>query len=64
MNDEDRISDSRDETVEPDDNGNSPLGWLLPLVLLGLILTLGYLFCSKPPTATKKLYANQFSEYV
>jgi len=30
-------------------NINSPFGWILPLVLLGLLLTLGYWFCSKSP---------------
>jgi uncharacterized protein YidB (DUF937 family) len=34
------------------DNNNSPLGWLLPLLLLGLLLVLGYLFCSKPQTTS------------
>jgi len=32
-----------------DDKNNSPLGWLLPLLLLGLLIILGYMFCSKPP---------------
>jgi uncharacterized protein YidB (DUF937 family) len=27
----------------------SPLQWLLPLLLLGLLLVIGYLSCSKPP---------------
>lgn len=29
---------------------NSPFAWLLPLLLLGLLMILGYMFCSKPPT--------------
>lgn len=32
---------------EADDN--SPLAWILPLLLLGLLLVLGYWFCSKSP---------------
>ncbi len=35
-----------------DDEDNSPLKWILPLLLLGLLLTLGYTFCSKPPVPT------------
>jgi len=58
----DRVASSIDDRTDVsldnandvyDDNNNSPLAWLLPLLLLGLLLTLGYLFCSKPPpTAT------------
>lgn len=33
---------------------NSPLAWILPLVLLGLLLTLGYWFCSKAPPAANE----------
>jgi uncharacterized protein YidB (DUF937 family) len=29
------------------DKDNSPLGWFLPLLLLGLLLVLGYWFCSR-----------------
>ena len=39
-----RIDDNFD-----DDEDNSPLKWLLPLLLLGLLLILGYSFCSKTP---------------
>ncbi|HLM60610.1 MAG TPA: YidB family protein [Pyrinomonadaceae bacterium] len=35
-----------------DYNNNSPLAWILPLLLLGLLLVLGYWFCSKPPAAS------------
>jgi len=35
-----------------DDEDNSPLKWILPLLLLGLLLTLGYTFCSKTPAPT------------
>ena len=34
-----------------DARNNSPLAWILPLLLLGLLLTLGYWFCSKTPSA-------------
>ncbi len=37
---------SVDESFEDD---NSPLRWLLPLILLGLLLVLGYWFCGKSP---------------
>jgi uncharacterized protein YidB (DUF937 family) len=30
-----------------DDNDNSPLKWLLPLMLLGLLVVLGFWFCGK-----------------
>lgn len=39
----DRFDDAED---------NSPLRWILPLLLLGLLLTLGYTFCSKTPVPT------------
>ncbi len=35
-----------------DDEDNSPFKWLLPLLLLGLLLILGYSFCSKTPVPT------------
>ncbi|MDQ3713701.1 MAG: YidB family protein [Acidobacteriota bacterium] len=35
-----------------EDEDNSPLKWILPLLLLGLLLTLGYTFCSKAPEPT------------
>ena len=35
-----------------DDEDNSPLKWLLPLLLLGLLMILGYSFCSKTPVPT------------
>lgn len=38
---------------------NSPLGWILPLMLLGLLLTLGYWFCSKAPAETININTNQ-----
>lgn len=42
---------------------NSPLGWILPLLLLGLLLTLGYWFCSRTATApdTRDADANQMN---
>jgi uncharacterized protein YidB (DUF937 family) len=42
-----RIDDNFD-----DEEDNSPLKWLLPLLLLGLLLILGYSFCSKTPVPT------------
>lgn len=39
------------ETIDDDtDDGGSILRWLLPLLLLGLLLVLGYWFCSRPST--------------
>lgn len=35
-----------------DEKDNSPLKWILPLLLLGLLLILGYTFCSKAPAPT------------
>ncbi len=35
------------ERVDDDADNDSILKWLLPLLLLGLLLTLGYMFCSK-----------------
>lgn len=32
------------------DGGNSALKWLLPLILLGILIVLGYWFCGKSPT--------------
>lgn len=32
------------------DGGSSPLKWLLPLIILGLLIALGFWFCSKAPT--------------
>jgi len=40
------------------DNNNSPLGWLLPLLLLGLLLVLGYWFCSKTPEPAAPIAPN------
>jgi len=41
-----------DDNFVDDDQDNSPFRWLLPLLLLGLLLTLGYTFCSKTPVPT------------
>ncbi len=38
------------ERVDDDGDNDSILNWLLPLLLLGLLLTLGYMFCSKSTT--------------
>ncbi len=40
----DAVGDTYNETV---DNGGSALKWLIPLLLLGLLLVLGYWFCGK-----------------
>jgi len=51
----DRVSpsanDKVNESLNPaeDNYEDSPLKWILPLILLGLLLVLGYWFCSKPP---------------
>ena len=47
------ISDKVDGTlysVGDTVDGDSILKWLIPLLLLGLVVVLGYWFCSKPPT--------------
>lgn len=48
-----------------DDGGNSALKWLLPLILLGILIVLGYWFCGKstpaptvPPTNANKAATN------
>lgn len=46
---------SVDDRYEDD---NSPLRWLLPLILLGLLLTLGYWFCGKSPEPVAKPVTN------
>lgn len=63
----DKVSPSIDAGIDyspadigdaPGDVNNSPLGWLLPLLLLGLLLILGYLFCSKPPAPPAAMNIN------
>lgn len=41
-----------------DDNNDSPLKWLIPLLLLGLLLVIGYMFCGKSPEPAKSTVAN------
>lgn len=41
-----------------DNEDTSPLGWLLPLLLLGLLLILGYWFCSKSPEPAAPVVTN------
>ncbi|MDQ2747714.1 MAG: YidB family protein [Acidobacteriota bacterium] len=42
-----------------DDGGGSALKWLIPLLLLGLLIVLGYMFCGKStPVATNTANAN------
>ena len=47
-------------SVENDryEEDDSPLRWLLPLILLGLLLASGYLFCSKSPEPAVKPVTN------
>lgn len=33
-------------------NDESPMNWIIPLVIVFLLIILGYSFCSKPPDAT------------
>ncbi|MEZ5347196.1 MAG: YidB family protein [Pyrinomonadaceae bacterium] len=44
--------DSVGGALDGDGDGGSILKWLLPLLLLGLLLALGFMFCSKPPATT------------
>lgn len=37
---------------DSDGEGSSALKWLLPLIILGLLIALGFWFCSKSPTPT------------
>ena len=47
----DKIDAGSDKTDSIYDvRSNSPLAWILPLLLLGLLLILGYWFCSKTPS--------------
>lgn len=45
------------------DNNNSPLAWMLPLLLLGLLLVLGYWFCSKSPSPGTIITTNRTITY-
>jgi uncharacterized protein YidB (DUF937 family) len=40
------------ENIDDAADNPSPLQWLLPLLLLGLLLIIGYWACSQPPTAS------------
>jgi uncharacterized protein YidB (DUF937 family) len=40
------------------EDGNSPLRWLTPLILLGILLALGYWFCGKSPEPVAKPVTN------
>ena len=44
-----RADDSLNRVDTTNVGDNSPLKWMLPLLLLGLLLGLGYMFCSKSP---------------
>lgn len=41
------------------DRNDSPFAWILPLLLLGLLLVLGYWFCSKSPSPVTEAVANR-----
>lgn len=38
------------DTIDDDGDGGSVLKWLIPLLLLGLVVVLGFWFCRKAPT--------------
>lgn len=40
------------------DDDNSPLRWLMPLILLGILLAAGYWFCGKSPEPVAKPVTN------
>lgn len=44
--------DTVGDAFDGDGEGGNILKWLLPLLLLGLLLALGFMFCSKPPEPT------------
>lgn len=48
------VSDTVSDVFEGEGDNNSMLKWLIPLILLGLLVLLGFWFCSKspPPTPT------------
>ncbi|MDQ3042255.1 MAG: YidB family protein [Acidobacteriota bacterium] len=50
--------DSTLDKVESAADNPSPLQWLLPLLLLGLLLVIGYWSCSKPPTSPASASVN------
>jgi len=56
----DRVDAAASDIAEDNHNikNDSPMGWILPLLLLGLLLILGYWFCSKTPTPTTQTSVN------
>ncbi len=50
-----------DRFTDDDDSGGSLLKWLVPLILLGLLVALGFLFCGKSPTTTVTTNVNSNS---
>lgn len=50
--------DANLETVDDAPDNPSPLQWLLPLLLLGLLLVIGYWSCSKSPTSSASARVN------
>lgn len=55
----DKTADSLNRVDDAFKNANnSPLAWLLPLLLLGLLLVLGYWFCSKSPEPAAPVVTN------
>ncbi len=45
------------DNLEAADN-DSPLSWLMPLLIVGLLLILGYSFCSKSETDAPHSHLN------
>ena len=55
----DRLSGTMNRVGDSTDgDGSSALKWLLPLLLLGLLIVLGYWFCGKSPETPKAVNAN------
>ncbi|MGI8556042.1 MAG: YidB family protein [Pyrinomonadaceae bacterium] len=49
-----------DAVIDGDDSGNSVLKWLIPLILLGLLVAVGWAFCRKSevPAASSNVNSN------
>jgi hypothetical protein len=46
------IGNSSDELDNVVLNEDSPMKWVVPLIILFLLIIIGYSFCSKPPAST------------
>lgn len=53
-----RVGSELTRVDEKFEDENSPLRWLLPLILLGLLLATGYWFCGKSPEPAAKPVTN------